>query len=317
LIYIQLVGGLVYLLMGGDLLVRGAVALARRARISPMVVAFSVVAFGTSVPELVVTLRASLTGYPGLVLGNVIGSNTANVLLVAGASAVLYPLGGGGGSERRDAAIMMAASLGFAGLCFLGALTQGGGLLLLAGFVSVMVLTLRTTLQAYRASDTSIPMDWVLGLPTHLAMIGLFLVAGGVGLPVGASLMVEAAVEIAGRFGVSDTVVGLTVVAFGTSLPELATTAVAALQRRTDVVVGTIIGSNTFNILAIMGIGAAASPVPIDISERLLTLDLPVMLAASAVLTICAVTGRKIRRGLGALLLGGYVSYMVVLFTRV
>jgi cation:H+ antiporter len=160
-------------------------------------------------------------------------------------------------------------------------------------------------------------MDWVLGLPSHLAMIGLFLVAGGVGLPVGASLMVEAAVEIAGRFGVSDTVVGLTVVAFGTSLPELATTAVAALQRRTDVVVGTIIGSNTFNILAIMGIGAAASPVPIDISERLLTLDLPVMLAASAVLTICAVTGRKIRRGLGALLLGGYVSYMVVLFTRV
>ena len=302
--------------MGGDLLVRGAVALARRARVSPTVVAFSVVAIGTSIPELVVTLRASLSGYPGLVLGNVVGSNTANVLLVAGAAGVVFPLASGEGTARRDAIIMMAASLGFALMCVLGDLNRWGGLLLVGGFATVMGMTLRSTLRSYRESDTT-PLEWVLGIPSHRGMIALFLVAGGVGLPVGASLMVEAAVEIAGRMGVSETVVGLSIVAIGTSLPELATSVVAAMQRRTEVILGTIVGSNTFNLLGIMGLGALVSPKSVAISRRFLTLDLPVMLAASVLLTVFILARRPIGRRVGVVLLTGYVAYLAVLFVSV
>jgi cation:H+ antiporter len=302
--------------MGGDLLVRGAVALARRARVSPMVVAFSVVAFGTSVPELVVTLQASLTGYPGLVLGNVVGSNTANALLVAGAAGAVFPLVTTGETVRRDAVIMMVTSLGFALMCILGGLTRWSGAFLLSGFAVVLGVTLRSTLQSYRESDGT-PLDWVLGIPSRPGMIILFLAAGLVGLPVGASLMVSAAVEIAGRMGVSETVIGLSIVAAGTSLPELATSVVAAVQRRTEVILGTIIGSNTFNILAIMGVGAAVSPAPIAISRRFMTLDLSVMLAASAVLTLFALLRRPLGRRAGMLLIAGYVGYLALLFISV
>jgi cation:H+ antiporter len=282
-----------------------------------MVVAFSVVALGTSVPELVVTLQASLTGYPGLVLGNVVGSNIANVLLVAGASAVVYPLGGGGGTERRDAGIMMLVSLGFALLCFWGDLTRASGILLLACLVAVLGATIRSTLRDYYSSEATTPLDWVLGLPSRSGMIVLFVGAGAVGLPVGASLMVGAAVEIAGSFGVSETVVGLTVVAIGTSLPELTTAVVAALQRRTDVVVGTILGSNTLNLLAIMGLGAAVSPRPIAISDRLLGLDLPVMLMAGVVLTAFVLARRRVGRAAGIVFLGTYVAYLTALLLAV
>lgn len=292
-------------------------ALARRARVSPMVVAFSVVAFGTSVPELVVTLQASLTGYPGLVLGNVVGSNIANVLLVAGTSAVFYPLGGGGGTERRDAGIMMLVSLGFVLLCFLGDLTRTSGILLLVVLAVVLSSTVRSTLRDYKSSDATTPLDWVLGLPSRVGMIVLFVGAGGVGLPVGASLMVDSAVEIAQSFGVSETVIGLTIVAIGTSLPELTTAVVAALQRRTDVVVGTVLGSNTLNLLAIMGLGAAVSPGPIAISDRLLRLDLPMMLMAGAALTAFVLARRPIGRTSGIVFVGTYVAYLMVLLVLV
>ena len=295
---------------------RGAVALARRARVSPSVVAFSVVAIGTSIPELVVTLRASITGYPGLVLGNVVGSNIANVLLVAGAAGVVFPLAGGEGSGRRDAGIMMGASVAFAVMCWMGDLTRWSGVFLFAGFAAVLGVTLRSTLRSYAEADTT-AVEWVLGIPSHLAMIALFLVAGCVGLPVGASLMVEAAVEIAGRMGVSDTVIGLSIVAVGTSLPELATSVVAAMQRRTEVILGTIVGSNTFNLLGIMGLGAATSPNTITISRRFLTLDLPVMLLAGLVLARFVVARRPLGRRAGVLLLSGYVIYLSVLFLRV
>jgi cation:H+ antiporter len=300
--------------MGADLLVRGAVALARKAQVSPMLVAFSVVAFGTSLPELVVTLRASLTGFPGLVLGNAVGSNTANVLLVGGAAAVCYPLACGEGSVRRHAGVMVLVSIAFALACLTGDLTRADGLLLLAGLVVVMGLKVRDTFAAYRNAEATIPMDWVLGLPSQKRMITTFLLLGIVGLPVGANLLVDAAEEIAGHLGVSDTVIGLTLVALGTSLPELATTVMAAFQKRTEVALGTIIGSNTFNILAILGVGASVSPAGIEISHRFLMLDLPVMLAASLVVSVFAFRRRSIGRRSGIVLLAGYVLYMATLF---
>jgi cation:H+ antiporter len=301
--------------MGADLLVRGAVALARRTRVSPMVVAFSVVAFGTSLPELVVTLRASLAGFPGLVLGNVVGSNTANVLLVGGLSAIVYPLAASGESVKRDAVVMTVATLVFALMCLSGELGRVDGVILLVGFAVVLTMMARETLTAQREADTTTPLEWVLGLPSKLGMIVLFLVLGIAALPVGANLLVEAAVEIAANLGVSETVIGLTLVAIGTSMPELATTFMAALQKRTDVAIGTIVGSNTFNIVAIMGLGAALSPRSLEISRRFLILDLPVMLVAGLAMALFALRRRSLGRAPGILFVAAYLAYLGVLLS--
>ncbi|MGD2070961.1 MAG: calcium/sodium antiporter [Gemmatimonadota bacterium] len=311
---LQLVGGLIYLLMGADLLVRGAVALARRARVPPFVVALTVVALGTSLPELVVAVQAALTGYPGIVLGNVVGSNVANVLLVAGAAAALYPVEPGEGSVRRDAGVMVLATLTFIGLSVRGGLGWLEGVLLLVGLAAALGLTARDAL-AERKIVTA-PIDWILGLPSRAGLIAVFLAGGLVGLPVGARLVVDGAVEIAGALGMSETLVGLTIIAFSTSLPELATTVVAAWRRETDMIVGTVIGSNTLNLLGIMGIAAIVGPGGIPVSPDVLTFDLPVMLAAALVLVAFVWRKRPLGRVTGVLLSLGYVAYVGVLFVR-
>jgi len=300
--------------MGGDLLVRGAVALARHLRVPPIVVAATVVGFGTSLPELVVSLRASLTGYPNLILGNVVGSNIANVLLVGGAAAVVFPLVREDDAVGRNAGIMVFSLVAFAALCTLGEIGPVAGAILLGTFLVIMVATARSTILAQREVDTSTPLDWVLGLPTSLGMIAGFILAGIVMLPLGAQLLVDSAVGIAERFGVSETFIGLTVLAIGTSLPELTTTVVAALERRTDVAIGTIIGSNTFNVLAIMGVTALLSPTPIEVSNRFLMIDVPVMIVTGVVLALFAWKGRPIGRGAGITMLLAYVVYLSTLY---
>lgn len=305
--------GLIYLLMGGDLLVRGSVALAHRLRVPPAAVAATVIGFGTSMPELVVAIQATLTGHVGLILGNVVGSNTANVLLVGGTSAVLYPLVQEEGPGRRNTTIMMLVGLAFAAVCAWGELARPAGLALLVGFALLMALTARTTLQDQRESAPTIPLPWVLGLPSRLIMIVTLIVVGLAMLPVGAHLLVESAAELAGRFGVSDAVIGLTVVAIGTSAPELSTILLAALERRSDVAIGTIIGSNTFNVLAIMGVAAALSPTPIAVSQRFVLFDLPVMLAAGGMLVVYAWRGRALGRTVGVMMIASYVAYIVAL----
>jgi len=315
-LFIQLAGGLVYLLAGGDLLVRGAVALARRFHVSPMVIALTVVAFGTSLPELVVVLQAALTGYPGLVLGNVVGSNTANVLLVAGAGAVVFPLMYGERSVRRDCVFMILASLALIVLSETGALTRADGILLLVALVVVTALTAREAAQAYRESALKPPLEWVLGLPTRLRTIVLFIAVGAVGLPIGANLVVGASVDIAEHLGVSETIVGLTVLAVGTSLPELATTVTAAVQKHTELAIGTVVGSNIFNILAIMGVGAIVSPFPIEVPGGMRGLDYPVMLGSAVVLSLFVWLKRPVGRGSGIAFLAAYVAYVALLVAR-
>lgn len=315
--YVQIAGGFIYLLMGADLLVRGSVALARRARIAPGVVAFTVVAFGTSLPELMVSVRAALDGLPGLAMGNVVGSNIANVLLVAGAAALVHPLARGEGPVGRDTAIMMAVSVLFLLLCLGGELGRGSGVLLLVVLAVVGVVLARDATAEYRDADRATPVDWALGLPSRIWLILLFLVAGLVGLPIGARLVVEAASEIALQLGVTETVVGLTLIAFSTSLPELVTTVMAAVQRRTDVAVGTVIGSNTLNILAIMGAAAVVSPSAIPVSGDVLLFDLPVMLASSFLLSLYVWRDRPLARKTGVLCTGAYVLYVLVLFAGV
>ncbi len=307
---LELVGGIAYLLMGGDLLVRGAVALSRRLRVSPAIVAFTVVAFGTSVPELVVGLQAARTGLAELAFGNVVGSNIANVLLVVGVTAIIYPLATMDRSGRRDVVWMMGASALMASIAWGGSLGRGAGLLLLVVLAVATAFSAREAIRSREVDDPSTPIEWVLGMPRSLPMIVLFLLAGLVGLPLGARLMIEGSVEIATALGVSNTVIGLTLVAVSTSLPELATTVVAAFQRRTELVLGTIVGSNIFNVLGIMGASSIASPEPIPVLGRAITVDLPVMLAASLLLAVLIWRSRPIGRRGGFVLLGLYLAYL-------
>jgi cation:H+ antiporter len=312
LLVVQLVGGLIWLLAGGDLLVRGAVALARQARVSPMIVALTIVAFGTSLPELVVVVRAALGEHPGLVLGNIVGSNTANVLLVAGAAGIVWPLETGGGHARRNAAIMIAASIGLVVLSTSGTIGPVGGALLLGGLVLMTLLSARDAHRESTAADDT-PLEWVLGMPVKLGTITLFIMVGAVGLPLGANLVVESSVEIARQLGVSDALVGLTILAVSTSLPELATTLVAAFRRKTDVAVGAIVGSNIFNILGIMGVGAAVSPVEIPVADGFFQLDYPIMLLSAFALAVFVWRGKSIGRVTGVIFVAAYIAYVLII----
>ena len=299
---------------------RGSVALARRLRVPPVAVALSIVAFGTSLPELVVSVRASLTGYPDLILGNAVGSNIANILLVGGVGAAVYPLRMRDRSVRRTGTIMLLTSIVFAWLCWSGDLSYAEGLALLLGFGASLALTAHATVRDYGEEErdpATTPLDWVLGLPSKLPTIGFFVVVGIVTLPIGADLLIESAVEIAARLGVSNTVVGLSVVAVGTSLPELITSIVAAVHRKPAMVVGTIIGSNTFNLLAIMGISVVISPGSVPVSGRFLTLDLPVMVGTALLMVAFAWLGRPIRPVAGVLFIVAYAVYIGVLYLSV
>ena len=300
--------------MGGDLLVRGAVALARRARVSPVVVAATVVALGTSVPELVVSVQAALAGYPSIVLGNVVGSNIANVLLVAGGSAAIYPLVTDQATLRRDSAVMLGVSFGFVAVCAWWSLDLMAGIVLLAGLALVWTAAAREAAADHKEAAPANPLDWVLGLPSSLGMSALFIAFGLIMLPLGANQVVDATVEIAAQLGVSEAVIGLTILAFSTSLPELATTGVAAYQRRTEVALGTIIGSNVINILAVMGAASVVSPDPIAVPDTFYVLDFPVMIGAAILATLFVWIRRPLGRLPGVAMVVAYVGYIATLF---
>jgi cation:H+ antiporter len=300
--------------MAADLLVRGAVALARRGRVSPTLVAATIVALGTSLPELVVAVRATLTGHPEMLLGNVIGSNTANVLLVVGAAAVVAPLAIDGPGQRRDSFSMTGVTLVFLLMCLTTGLTRQAGALLLLGFFMVWAFAARESVLERRSRVDEPPLTWVLGLPRQLPMIAVFIALGVIGLPLGARLVVDAAAEIAARLGVTEAVVGLTIIAFSTSLPELATTVVAAYQKRADVAVAGVLGSNILNLVGIMGISAVISASPIRVPAAIRILDLPVMVGATLMLTIVIWLRKPIGRPVGVIWVAAYVAYIAALF---
>jgi len=315
MMFLELFGGLTWLLLAGDLLVRGSVALARRAGIPPVVVGLTIVAFGTSAPELVISVSSALKGIPELAMGNVVGSNIANVLLVLGLPALFAPTLCDQQNIGWDLILMLAASALFTAFCFLGPLGPVKGVVLLIGIAAVLVRAgHQTTRDPAAQAAAAEELERVLGLPSRRRMIVLFLVLGCVGLPLGADLMVGGAVQIAESLGVSNTVIALSIVALGTSLPELATTVVAAYHRNADVAVGNIIGSNLFNLLAIIGVTAIVAPAPIPIPPTLLHFDLWVMLAAALALSYLVWVQGSIGRWAGAALFAGYVTYMALLF---
>ena len=311
--WIFVVLGLVTLLLAGDCLVKGAVNLSLRLGISTLVVSLTVVAFGTSAPELLIVLSAMADNAPGLAMGNVIGSNTANILLVLGLPAMAAGLYTSEFDTKKSFALMIFASVLFIALAFVGPFTWlHGSLLLVVLAVILLGQAARARRENYAAAVAAVPVRHLEGLDPSMRgwKILLYLLFGLVGLPVGAKVLVVNAEIIAQDLGVPETAIGLTLIAVGTSLPELATTTVAAIRRQADVALGNVIGSNMFNLLAIIGIAALVGPIPV--AAGFLRFDLWVMLASSLLLVPFVLFRQNITRIWGAALTLLYMVYLVI-----
>lgn len=309
--------GLVILLLAGDALVKGAVNLSLRIGIPALIVSLTVVAFGTSAPEMLVSVNAVLADKPGLALGNVVGSNTANVLLVLGLPAILSVLHTSGCRCSKSYIQMLGASVLFIALAFRGVFDWISGAILLCGLGLMLADAFRDSLShrrdvAIKALADTDGIEDVEGADPGMPwwQIITFLVLGLVGLPLGADILVDNASVIAMRYGVSEAVIGLTLVAVGTSLPELATTVMAALRRQADVALGNVIGSNLFNLLGIIGVAALVGNIPVD--AQFLRFDLWVMLGTSLLLVPFVFFKLDIGRLWGIALTSAYVVYAVI-----
>lgn len=299
LTYLILAFGLVALFVGGDFLVKGASGLALRFGLSPMVIGLTVVGFGTSAPELLVSLNAALGGQSGIAIGNVVGSNIANTLLILGLAALLAPIVVTFKTIRRDLGWMVAATLALPLVLWSGDMGRVEGLVLVAGLAVFLI----TSLQA----GGHIPDEIT---PAGSLWRNLLLTLGGlVTLMVGAHYLVQSATIIARDFGVSEAMIGLSIVAVGTSLPELATTVTAVIRGQRDIAIGNVIGSNIFNILGILGVTALVTPIPV--AARFVSVDIPFLLGLTAVtLGLLWLTGR-LGRITGAIMLLAYAGYLV------
>ncbi|TYB87710.1 calcium/sodium antiporter [Oceaniovalibus sp. ACAM 378] len=298
--------GFAALIGGGEFLVRGAVAIASRLRISPLIIGLTLVGFGTSTPELMTSLQAALSGAPGIAVGNVVGSNIANILLILGIAAVISPIAVSKAGFMRDGGTMMVATLLCAGLVVFGELGRAGGAFLIAALAVYLWMTLRDSRGAPGSDDLP-------GLDTGMGMAALLALGGLVLTLIGARALVTGAVGIAADFGVSEAVIGLTVVAVGTSLPELVTSVVAARRGQADIAVGNILGSNIFNILGILGVTALVRPLQVPAS--IAGFDIWVMCGATALLIAVILRAWRLSRLQGAVFLAGYGAYLARLAT--
>ena len=308
---VALLVGLALLTLGGDGLVRGAVALAARWGVSPLLAGLVIVGFGTSSPELVVSLQAALGQSPDIALGNVIGSNIANILLILGICGLILPLTVQANALRRDGLAMVGATLFFLLLVRDGSLGRPDGLMFLVALAAYLVWSYRTERVHPEGPEVALHQaeaDAVRPRPQALWLSWLFTLGGLALLLVGARLFLWGAVAVGEWLGIPQTLIGLTLVAVGTSLPELAVSLIAVLRREADVAVGNILGSNIFNILAILGVSSMVQPLPL--AGRLLAVDQWVMLAAALALVLFLLTGRRLNRFEAAALLGGYVVYV-------
>jgi cation:H+ antiporter len=304
--------GLALLVAGADLLVRGAARLSAAAGISPLVVGLTVVAYGTSAPELAVSVRAALAGRADLAVGNVLGSNVFNVLFILGASALVRPLAVSQQLVRWDVPIMIGVSVLLGLLVLDGTLGRVDALLLLSGAVAYTVLAIRQSRRESREVQLEYEQEFG-GPPPHggvEVLPRIVMILAGVGMLVaGARWLVDTAVLVARAVGVSELVVGLTIVAAGTSLPELATSVLASVRGERDIAVGNVVGSNIFNVLCVLGAAGAVAPGGVPVSEAALRFDIPVVIAVSVACLPILITGRRIARWEGALFLAYYAAY--------
>jgi cation:H+ antiporter len=282
--------------MGGDLLVRGALGLARESKIPPMVVGLTVVAMGTSAPELMVSSVSALTGFPGIAVGNIIGSNIANVLLVIGVPVLIHPIVCDQAGLGKQTGLMVAVSVLFIVLCIFQPVTFWEGILLVSLLGGFLFLATRGSDMVPTLDDAEEELERVLGLPGKSHTIVMFIILGIIALPLGADLVVEGAAGLAANWGVSEAVIGLSLIALGTSLPELSTTVIAALHKSSDVAIGT----------------ALLTDIPVD--PDFLALDVWIMLGSSVLLLLFVLFKATIGRAWGVALLAAYLGYMVSIY---
>ncbi len=316
--YLLVAAGLGLLLLGGELLVRGAVALARRLGVSPLLIGITIVAYGTSAPELLVSVESHVSGHSGLAVGNVVGSNIANILLILGCSALVAPLCCAPGAVRRGGTVMLGATVLLFLLGWIGFITAWQGGLMIVGLVLFSYLSYRweQAPEAVPDAEAALHLEEEREIeetgPRTLAGAVVCLTGGLIAVVAGSHFLILGAVDVARQLGVTEAVIGLTLVAVGTSLPELAASVVAAYRRHPEVALGNVIGANTFNVLGVMGV------VPLfgrlEIPPAITQFDLWIMLAA----TLCIVPWiqwcGRIGRPLGAVLLVLYVAYVTTQF---
>lgn len=312
MIYLAFAAGLVLLIVGADLLVRGASRMALSFGISPLVVGLTVVALGTSAPEFAVSIRGALAGQADISLGNIVGSNILNILLILGISALIVPLVVDRQIVRQEIPIMIGASLLLFGLSLDGQISTPEGAVLFGGLMAYLVmLYVQSRRRPVEELDLELPEP--SGWDRHWG-VQVGLIVGGLGMLVlGAHWLVQAAVVFATWLGVSELVIGLTVVAVGTSLPEIATSIVAALRGQRDIAVGNIVGSNIFNILGVGGLTALVAPWPLPVSAALISFDMQVMLAAAIACLPIVFSRHMISRWEGGVFFGYYFAYTAYL----
>ncbi len=321
---VMLLVGLALLFVGGELLVRGAVRLAAGLGISSLVIGLTVVGFGTSTPEMVTSVQAALAGTPGIAIGNIVGSNIANILLILGIAALIFPIVVNSAALKRDGATLLLVALIFSAVSASLTLGRGVGIVFILALVIYVTMVIRLERRTF-VPDHGAVYDKAKALegadPTLMPAAPekgsgfrsiLYCVIGLALLIFGGTLLVNSAVTLAQQFGISDTIIGLTIVAVGTSLPELITSVIAALRKQADVAFGNIVGSNIYNILAIGGATALISPL--NVPEQIVNFDNYAMIVASLVMVGFAWTGLRIGRREGALLLAGYGLYIYLIW---
>lgn len=306
--------GLGLLVLGGELLVRGGGALGVRLGLSPLVVGLTIVAFATSAPELAVSVGAALGGAPGLAVGNVVGSNITNVLLVLGLAAVVLPVVATSGLVKVDVPVLLGLSALLLVLSLDGTISTVDGLVVLALLLAHVAWSVRAGRRATRVEADRVAASGVAAevpeKPVGVPLAVVLVVLGVAALVGGAELVVGAARDLGSAFGLSDLVVGLTVVAIGTSLPELATSLVAAVRGEREMAIGNVVGSGIFNIGAVMGVTALVSPAGVPVDAAAVNFDMPVMVLVAFVLLPVVFTGFVVDRWEGAVLLGYFAAYV-------
>ncbi|MCO6186529.1 calcium/sodium antiporter [Rhizobium sp. L1K21] len=306
--FVLVVGGLVALYFGAEWLLKGAISLAKMLGMPTLLVSLVIVGFGTSMPELLVSVSAALSGSPAIALGNVVGSSTANILLILGVGALIYPMHKWDGSAPINVLIMTGVALLTLLFVQFDVIGRLPGLIMLA----LLSLYLFWSYKKGRADGESAVSEEVLEPVAPLKITIPQVIGGLIVLFAGAEMLVRGATSIARDFGISEAVIGLTVVAVGTSLPELATAAIAAFRRNPDIAIGNVIGSNIFNILGILGVTVVIHPISVD--RHFAYFDVPVMVAASLAFTALLYFGKPIGRLVGGTLVASYAVYTALLF---
>ncbi len=308
--YFFLLVGFLLLVFSGDFLVKGAVSIALKLNLSTLVIGMTIVSFGTSAPELLVSVKAALGGHPDITIGSVVGSNISNIALILGITAVIFPITVSKATLKLDWPMMMFATILFVAFVLDGELSAIEGIVfvsILIVFISWLIYKSRKenklpgTVEEVDPKDVKMPLWKSSGL----------VVLGALGLVFGADLMLKGAVEIARQFEVSERIIGLTIVAFGTSLPELITSCVAAFRKEADISIGNLIGSNIFNLLAILGITAIIHPI--EVSEKIISMDNYILLGISFIVFPLMYFGRNVNRFKGVFLFAVYALYILFL----